>query len=37
MALEIERKQPPGVNVRMQQGKPAYSHVVTVNGPGKTI
>ena len=37
MALEIERKQPDGVNVRMQQGKPAYSHVVTVNGPGKTI
>ncbi|HEV2335837.1 MAG TPA: RidA family protein [Stellaceae bacterium] len=37
MALEIERRQPPGVNVRMQQGKPAYSHVVTVNGPGKTI
>jgi len=37
MALEIERKQPSGVNVRMQQGKPAYSHVVTVNGPGKTV
>jgi len=37
MALQIERRQPPGVNVRMQQGKPAYSHVVTVNGPGKTI
>ena len=37
MALQIERKQPAGVNVRMQQGKPAYSHVVTVNGPGKTI
>jgi len=37
MALQIERKQPPGVNVRMQQGKPAYSHVVTVNGPGTTI
>ena len=37
MPLQIERKQPPGVNVRMQQGKPAYSHVVTVNGPGKTI
>ena len=37
MPLEIERKQPPGVNVRMQQGKPAYSHVVTVNGPGRTI
>jgi len=33
----IERLQPPGVNVRLQQGKPAYSHVVTVNGPGKTI
>ena len=37
MALQIERKQPSGMNVRMQQGKPAYSHVVTVNGPGKTI
>src|SRR5216684_4327158 len=34
MAVQIERKQPPGVNVRMQQGKPAYSHVVTVVGPG---
>jgi 2-iminobutanoate/2-iminopropanoate deaminase len=37
MALQIERLQPAGMNVRMQQGKPAYSHVVTVNGPGKTI
>ena len=37
MALEIERKQPDGMNVRLQQGKAAYSHVVTVNGPGKTI
>jgi enamine deaminase RidA (YjgF/YER057c/UK114 family) len=37
MPLEIERKQPVGMNVRMQQGRPAYSHVVTVNGPGKTI
>lgn len=37
MALEIERKQPAGMNVRMQQGKAAYSHVVTVNGPGKTV
>jgi 2-iminobutanoate/2-iminopropanoate deaminase len=37
MPLQIERKQPPGMNVRMQQGKAAYSHVVTVNGPGKTI
>jgi enamine deaminase RidA (YjgF/YER057c/UK114 family) len=25
------------MNVRMQAGKPAYSHVVAVNGPGKTI
>src|SRR5437667_3284219 len=37
MPLQIDRKQPAGVNVRMQQGRPAYSHVVTVNGPGKTI
>lgn len=37
MALTIERKQPEGMNVRMQQGRAAYSHVVTVNGPGKTI
>src|SRR6266481_9170074 len=37
MPLQIERKQPEGMNVRMQQGKAAYSHVVTVNGPGKTI
>ena len=34
---KIERMQPQGMNVRMQQGKPAYSHVVTVTGPGKTI
>jgi enamine deaminase RidA (YjgF/YER057c/UK114 family) len=37
MVMEIERIQPAGMNVRMQQGKPAYSHVVTVKGPGKTI
>jgi 2-iminobutanoate/2-iminopropanoate deaminase len=37
MPLEIERKQPAGMNVRLQQGKPAYSHVVTVNGPGRTV
>jgi len=37
MPLQIERMQPAGMNVRMQQGKPAYSHVVTVNGPGKTV
>src|SRR5258708_20360308 len=34
---KIERNQPEGVNVRMQQGKPAYSHVVTVTGPAKMI
>jgi len=37
MALKIDRIQPEGINVRMQHGKPAYSHVVTVNGPGKTV
>jgi 2-iminobutanoate/2-iminopropanoate deaminase len=37
MAMKIDRIQPAGMNVRMQQGKPAYSHVVTVTGPGKTI
>lgn len=35
--MKIDRIQPAGVNVRLQQGKPAYSHVVTVKGPGKTI
>jgi hypothetical protein len=25
------------MDIRMQQGKPAYSHFVTVVGPGKTI
>jgi 2-iminobutanoate/2-iminopropanoate deaminase len=37
MALKIERFQPPGMDVRMQEGKPAYSHVVTVANPGKLI
>jgi len=37
MPVKIDRVQPAGLNVRMQQGKPAYPHVVTVNGPGKTI
>src|SRR6201987_2630530 len=36
-AMKIERIQPAGMNVRLQQGKPAYSHVVTVTGPGRTI
>jgi enamine deaminase RidA (YjgF/YER057c/UK114 family) len=37
MAMKIDRIQPAGMNVRIQQGKPAYSHVVMVTGPGKTI
>ncbi len=37
MALKIERFQPPGMDVRMQEGKAAYSHVVTVTGSGKLI
>ena len=37
MAVKIDRIQPEGMNVRMQQGKPAYSHVVTVTGPATTI
>jgi 2-iminobutanoate/2-iminopropanoate deaminase len=35
--MKIDRIQPEGMSVRIQQGKPAYSHVVTVTGPGKTI
>ena len=34
MAVKIDRIQPAGMNVRMQQGKPAYSHVVTVPEEG---
>ena len=37
MALKIERFQPPGLDIRMQEGKAAYSHVVTVTGAGKLI
>jgi 2-iminobutanoate/2-iminopropanoate deaminase len=37
MALKVERFQPPGLDVRMQEGKAAYSHVVTVSGSGKLI
>jgi enamine deaminase RidA (YjgF/YER057c/UK114 family) len=35
--MKIERIQPAGVDVRMQEGKAAYTHVVTVAGPGKMI
>jgi enamine deaminase RidA (YjgF/YER057c/UK114 family) len=37
MAVKIDQLQPAGVHVRMQQGKPAYSHVVTVTGPARTV
>ncbi|HXP05705.1 MAG TPA: RidA family protein [Stellaceae bacterium] len=37
MPLKIERFQPPGLDVRVQEGKAAYSHVVTVTGSGKLI
>src|ERR1700722_12131419 len=37
MALKIERFQPPGLDIRMQEGKAAYSHVVAVTGSGKLI
>ena len=33
----VDRARATSVNVRMQQGKPAYSHVVTVTGPAKMI
>jgi 2-iminobutanoate/2-iminopropanoate deaminase len=37
MAVKVERFQPAGMNVRMQEGKAAYSHVVTVTGAGKLV
>jgi 2-iminobutanoate/2-iminopropanoate deaminase len=37
VAMKINRLQPAGMNIRRQEGKPAYSHVVTVTGPGTTI
>src|SRR4029077_16194881 len=37
MALKIERFQPEGMNVRMSNGQPSYSHVVTVSGTGKLV
>jgi enamine deaminase RidA (YjgF/YER057c/UK114 family) len=37
VAVKIDRIPPAGMNVRMQQGKPAYSHLVTVTGPAKMI
>ena len=37
MPLKIERFQPEGMNVRMSDGQPSYSHVVTVSGTGKLV
>jgi enamine deaminase RidA (YjgF/YER057c/UK114 family) len=37
MAVKIERFQPEGMNIRMSEGQPAYSHVVTVSGAGKIV
>ena len=37
MAVKVERFQPAGMDIRMQEGKAAYSHVVTVTGPGKLV
>jgi 2-iminobutanoate/2-iminopropanoate deaminase len=37
MTVKVERIQPPGMDVRMQNGQPAYSHVVTVAGPAKLV
>src|SRR5580658_10171466 len=37
MPLKIERFQPEGMNVRLSNGQPSYSHVVTVSGTGKIV
>ena len=37
MAVKIERFQPEGMNIRMSEGQPSYSHVVTVSGTGKIV
>ena len=37
MTLKIEKFQPAGMNVRMANGQPSYSHVVTVSGAGKIV
>ena len=37
MAIKVERFQPPGMDIRMQEGKAAYSHVVTVSGTGTLV
>src|ERR1700720_2527431 len=37
MTLKVERFQPEGMNVRISNGQPSYSHVVTVSGAGKIV
>lgn len=37
MTLKIEKFQPAGMNIRMSDGHPSYSHVVTVSGTGKLV
>ena len=37
MPVKVERFQPAGMDVRMQECKAAYSHVVAVSGTGKLI
>ena len=37
MPLTVERFQPEGMNVRLSNGQPSYSHVVTINGTGKLV
>jgi len=37
MTLKIEKFQPQGMHVRMANGQPSYSHVVTVSGAGKIV
>jgi 2-iminobutanoate/2-iminopropanoate deaminase len=37
MAIKREKIQPQGIHVRMVDGKPRYTQVVTVSGTGKMI
>src|ERR1700761_4757036 len=37
MPVKVERMQPEGMDIRMRDGKPSYSHVVSVQGPCKTV
>ena len=37
MTIKVDRFQPEGMNVRMSNGQPSYSHVVTVSGTGTIV